>query len=125
MQYQQPAAGDAVTIVAGATKALYIARRIPLRVLVILALLAPVSVALGVPFPIGLSRTSVAGSGFLPWAWGLNGAMSVVATPLANLIAISLGFEKLLFGALLLYGLAAIAQPTARKGLAWQDIPSY
>jgi hypothetical protein len=96
-----------------------------LKLLVVIGLLAPVSVALGVPFPTGLSRAGVAGTGFLPWAWGLNGAMSVVATPLANLIAVSLGFEKLLLGALLLYGVAAIAQPSARKGLAWQDSPSY
>ena len=52
-------------------------------------LLAPVSVALGLPFPLGLSR--MGHGGFLPWAWGLNGAFSVVATPLANLIAIKVG----------------------------------
>ena len=51
----------------------------------VLAVLAPVSVALGLPFPLGLAR---AGSGrLLPWAWALNGAFSVVATPLATLVA--------------------------------------
>ena len=91
------------------------------RGLALALVLAPVSVALGVPFPVGLGRAGRAGSGFLPWAWGLNGAMSVVATPLANLLAVSLGFRELLWGALVLYGLAAIAQPVARKGSAWQD----
>src|SRR6185437_12161021 len=63
----------------------------------VLVLLAPVSLALGVPFPLGLSR---AGSGgLLPWAWGLNGAFSVVATPLANLIARELGFSRVLLSA--------------------------
>ena len=51
----------------------------------VLAVLAPVSLALGLPFPLGLAR--VGNGGVLPWAWGLNGAFSVVATPLANLVA--------------------------------------
>ena len=56
-----------------------------------LALLAPVSLALGLPFPLGLAR--MGRGGFLPWAWGLNGAFSVVATPLANLIALQGGLQ--------------------------------
>ena len=52
---------------------------------------APVSVALGLPFPLGLARTGR--RAFLPWAWGLNGAFSVVATPLANLIARQDGYS--------------------------------
>ena len=64
-------------------------------------LLAPVSVALGLPFPLGLAR--MGHGGFLPWAWGLNGAFSVVATPLANLIAIKAGYDWVLLLALVLY----------------------
>ena len=76
--------------------------------LVILAT-APVSVALGLPFPLGLSR---AGSGgFMPWAWGLNGAFSVVSTPLANLIALQLGYSAVLLTAFCLYVLAHVAFP--------------
>jgi hypothetical protein len=86
----------------------------------VLTVLAPVSVALGLPFPLGLAR---AGSGgLLPWAWGLNGAFSVVATPLANLIAREAGFSRVLLSAALLYVLALIAFPAARKSPAWQQI---
>ena len=93
------------------------------RAAVILALLAPVSLALGLPFPLGLSRT---GSGaFLPWAWALNGAFSVVATPLANLIAVQQGYDGVLLLALLLYVTSVVAFPRPRKSFHWQDVSAY
>jgi hypothetical protein len=83
-----------------------------LRAAIVLALVAPVSVALGLPFPLGLART---GSGaFLPWAWALNGAFSVVSTPLANLIAVQQGYDGVLLLALLLYVLAILTFPSPR-----------
>jgi hypothetical protein len=84
--------------------------------LVVLAM-APVSVALGLPFPLGLAQTSGDSSFLLPWAWALNGAFSVVATPLANLLALSFGLDRVLFAAMLLYGLGYTVFP-ARKSLA-------
>lgn len=86
----------------------------------LLALIAPLSVALGLPFPLGLSRTG--SGGFLPWAWGLNGAFSVVATPLANLIAREAGFSRVLMCAGILYGIALITFPAMRKHSVWHDI---
>ncbi len=83
-----------------------------LRAAIVLALVAPLSVALGLPFPLGLART---GSGaFLPWAWALNGAFSVVSTPLANLIAVQQGYDGVLLLALLLYVLAILTFPSPR-----------
>jgi hypothetical protein len=80
--------------------------------LVMLAV-APPSIALGLPFPLGLSR--MGNGGFLPWAWGLNGAFSVVSTPLANLIALQFGYDRVLLAALLLYVLCVIAFPKPAK----------
>jgi hypothetical protein len=79
------------------------------RVALIVVATAPVSVALGLPFPLGLARLGPGGA--LPWAWGLNGAFSVVATPLANLIAIKQGHARLLEVAVLLYGLILVSFP--------------
>lgn len=90
----------------------------PCRLAVLLALLAPLSLALGMPFPMGLGEAGKAGAGFLPWAWALNGAFSVIATPLANLIATELGFRWLILGALLLYSLAWISFPRAKAATA-------
>ena len=95
---------------------------LPLRGAAVLLVLAPVSIALGLPFPLGLKRAVGAGSGFLPWAWGLNGAFSVVATPLANLVALQAGFDRVLLCAGVLYVVAYIAYPSVRKSRLWQDI---
>ena len=94
------------------------------RAALLLLLVAPVSVALGLPFPLGLARAGSAGGGFLPWAWGLNGAFSVVATPLANLVAVQSGFNWVLMTAALLYVLTYAAYPSVRKNPQWQPIPS-
>ncbi len=102
----------------GATPALLAALGWPLalRVAAMLAVLAPVSVCLGLLFPLGLSRS---GEGFLPWAWALNGAFSVVATPLANLIALNSGYRWLIQLALVMYALAIITFPRARISSPW------
>jgi hypothetical protein len=72
---------------------------------------APVSLALGLPFPLGLIQ--VGDGRALPWAWGLNGAFSVVATPLANLMSRDVGFSSLLIVAAGLYALAFLVLPVA------------
>ncbi len=87
-----------------------------LRSGLLLVSIAPVSVAMGLPFPLGLNQTGT--GGFLPWAWGLNGAFSVVATPLAALIAREFGFSRVLFCAAILYGIAFVTFPSARKSPA-------
>ncbi len=92
------------------------------RAALVVAVIAPVSFALGLPFPLGLQRT---GSGaFLPWAWGINGAFSVVSTPLANLIALQEGYSGVLSGAIMLYLAAHFAYPSLRKSNQWQDLPA-
>jgi hypothetical protein len=91
-----------------------------IRACLVLAVLAPVSLALGLPFPLGLARTG--SSAMLPWAWGLNGAFSVVATPLANLIAREAGFSRVLLSAAILYVVALMAFPVARTNNAWQHL---
>ena len=84
------------------------------RAALVLAIAAPVSVALGLPFPLGLGR--VGSGGFLPWAWGLNGAFSVVSTPLANLTAIGAGYDRVLLCAMLLYVTALLTFPRLHAG---------
>jgi hypothetical protein len=89
---------------------------LPRCALVILAI-APVSIALGLPFPLGLGEVSE--GRFLPWAWGLNGAFSVVATPLANLIARNFGFHAVLAAAVFMYIVAATTFPAFRRQKTW------
>ena len=98
------------------------------RAALILAVALPVSFALGLPFPLGLSRLTSAGApqgGMLPWAWALNGAFSVVATPLANLVAREAGFDRVLFCAGLLYVTALLSFPKPRTPAPWPDLATH
>ena len=93
-----------------------------LRAVLVMLAVAPPSLALGLPFPLGLSRMGQ--GGFLPWAWGLNGAFSVISTPLANLIALQFGYDRVLLAALLLYVLCVLAfprsaSPSSKEPQAW------
>ena len=96
---------------------------LPLRAILVVAAVAPVSVALGLPFPLGLRRMAAAGGSMLPWAWALNGAFSVVATPLANLLAVQAGFSRLLLAAAVLYTVVFVVSPSSRKIPSWQPSP--
>ncbi len=65
-----------------------------IRVLISVVALAPAGLLMGMPFPQGLARVErmSAGSALIAWAWGVNGAVSVVASILAALLALSFGF---------------------------------
>ncbi len=81
------------------------------------------SVPMGFFFPLGLSRLPRESS-LIPWAWALNGAFSVVATPLANLLAIAAGYRPLILLSLALYILAFLAFPSpSSKSMNMERLP--
>jgi len=88
--------------VADAALSAAIALPLAVRIVLLLAVIAPLGIALGFPFAVGMSALR-AHPQFMPWAWSLNGAFSVVASPLANLMVIGHGNRLLLVCALLLY----------------------
>jgi hypothetical protein len=63
------------------------------RTLITVILLAPTGVFMGMPFPKGIGLLTKSKVNLVPWAWGVNGAFSVVAGVAAALIAISHGFR--------------------------------
>jgi hypothetical protein len=58
-------------------------------------LLAPLGFLMGVPFPSAVSRLAhePARLSLVPWVWAVNGAVSVIASILAALAALSFGFS--------------------------------
>jgi hypothetical protein len=76
---------------------------------------------MGMPFPLGLEGLR-AQKFFLPWAWGLNGAVSVVAPPLANLLLRNIGLHAVLGGAVLLYAVAACSLPVHEGKTIWLPV---
>jgi len=51
--------------------------------------LAPPGLLMGTAFPIGMKLASSRDEALTPWLWGVNGALSVVASVLAVAIALS------------------------------------
>jgi len=78
------------------------------RAIVASILLLPVAVAMGYPFPLGLRMVAAKAENQVPWAWGVNGCLSVVGAAAAPLISIEFGFTVLLISAAAVYTVAAI-----------------
>jgi hypothetical protein len=66
------------------------------RMVVAVATLAPPGFLMGIPLPRGIALLEDRSSSLIAWAWGVNGAVSVVASILAALLALSFGFSVVL-----------------------------
>jgi hypothetical protein len=86
-----------------------------LRFLVLLAVIVPLALALGMPMALGLGQFDGRTVTLLPWAWAINGAGSVIATPLANLVMVECGYSVLLGLAFALYVAVAWSLPGRRE----------
>jgi ABC-type Mn2+/Zn2+ transport system permease subunit len=53
-------------------------------------------VVMGLPLPAGVRLLSRRSPEMVPWAWGMNGALSVVGATLAVFIAMNWGFSAAL-----------------------------
>ena len=81
------------------------------RAAVAVAAVAPAGFLMGIPFPQGLHCLEMQDASHVPWAWGVNGAMSVVASVLAALLALSFGFRVVFLCGALCYAGAWITAP--------------
>ncbi|MEL4455773.1 hypothetical protein [Lutimonas vermicola] len=64
---------------------------------------------MGMPFPMGLQLVDKKQQKQVPWAWGINGCVSVISTSLATVIAVEFGFTAVLLLAALAYFMACIS----------------
>src|SRR5882724_4461890 len=107
--------------VIGAIEALALPRLVPAllwlplwgRIGVAILLIAPLGLAMGMPFPRGLRET---GSGSLPappFYWGLNGIMSVIGSVTTVFVALIFGFQAAMLMGSACYLLAALASRSA------------
>jgi spermidine synthase len=80
------------------------------RIAIAVATLVPIGVALGIPMPAGIRLLTARAPQMVTWAWGINGALSVVGATLAIFIAMNWGFGVTLLSASTIYlvGLAAL-----------------
>lgn len=66
------------------------------RIALAVVLLAPLAMAMGMPMPIGIRIAADRAPQLIPWAWGLNGAASVLGSVAALAGAILIGFNHVL-----------------------------
>ena len=64
---------------------------------------------MGMPFPIGLKIVNAFKKSNVPWAWGINGCVSVISTSLAAIIAVEMGFMAVMLFAALAYSIAFLS----------------
>jgi hypothetical protein len=87
------------------------------RVAVAIVVIAPIGLAMGVPFPRGLLR---AGRGALPappFYWGLNGIMSVVGSVGTVILALAFGFRVAMIAGAACYLIAALSGRVIDQGV--------
>ncbi len=82
---------------------------LPLRILIALVLIGIPAVLMGMPFPLGLRYLSQRSEAGVPWAWGINGSLSVVSAVLATIIALEMGFTALMLLATAAYVVVVIS----------------
>lgn len=79
------------------------------KIIISVALIAPLAMCMGVPFPTAMMRLADTAEQTIPWAWAINGFASVVGAVLATLLAIHLGFAVVILLAVMIYGVACVA----------------
>lgn len=81
----------------------------PVRLGAAVLLVALPGFLLGMPFPSGLRALELAGArGLVPWVWGINGAMSVMASVSGIILAIEFGYTAVFLLGAACYGLAGV-----------------
>ena len=79
------------------------------RVMVAIAIIAPLGLVMGMPFPQGLRRAGQGSLAAPPFYWGLNGILSVVGSVGTVVIALTLGFRAAMIAGAACYVVAALA----------------
>jgi len=88
---------------------------IALRIVMTVLLLAPIGLVLGMAYPLGIIILRGINEALVPWAWGLNGALSVVASVLAIFIGSRIGFSSALLTGVLAYGIGLLCLLGVRR----------
>ena len=86
-----------------------------MRVSLSLVLVAIPAFFMGMPFPLGIKLLDESDKSQVPWAWGVNGCVSVISTTLAAIVAVEAGFTAVMLLAGAAYALAYLSVPNLRN----------
>ncbi len=76
-------------------------------------LIAPLAFLMGVPFPVGMKNLGEILPDLIPWAWAINGSLSVLAPVVTIMLAMVIGFRAVLWIGAGAYLLAYLTFPKA------------
>ncbi|HEY5973859.1 MAG TPA: hypothetical protein VIU41_03890 [Geobacteraceae bacterium] len=82
---------------------------LPLKMALVPMIFIPLGGLMGMPFPNGLQLLGEKSPHLIPWAWVINGSVSVLAPLAAVMIAMELGFSRVLLLGALAYFLAFLS----------------
>ena len=82
----------------------------PWRIAITVVLLAPLGLVMGMPMPIGVRVLNRESPALIPWAWGVNGAASVMGSAAALAVALLAGFNQAMLVGAALYLVALACQ---------------
>ncbi len=85
------------------------------RIGIAVGLLVPIGMLLGIPMPTGLRLLQARAPHMVTWAWGINGALSVLGATLAIFIAMNWGFRAALLAASTAYLMGLVALMTVAR----------
>ena len=71
---------------------------------------------MGMPFPLGLRMLAGKNENNLPWAWGINGCVSVISAAFAALLSVEAGFSTVILLSLIFYGLSMVSMYLIKRG---------
>jgi spermidine synthase len=89
-----------------------------LRIAAAAMIIAPPAFFMGIPYPNGLDSLQENKPHLLPWAWGMNGGLSVAGSALARIISVSSGFPVLLMVGIGVYMVVGLAFPVNLRRLS-------
>jgi hypothetical protein len=84
------------------------------RILIAALVIAPPSFFMGIPYPNGLDSLQETKPHLLPWAWGMNGGLSLVGSAMARLVSVASGFPVLLKVGIAVYLMVGLLFPVNR-----------
>ncbi len=79
------------------------------KLFVSILIIACPAVLMGMPFPLGLRAQSLIEEKNIPWAWGINGCMSVISAAFATLLTVEVGFSIVIMLAAISYGISTVS----------------
>ncbi len=80
-----------------------------LKIPMVFIVLTPLGFFMGIPFPMGMKLLGQKNEALIPWAWAVNGCLSVLAPILTIMLAMTMGFKAVMWLGAIAYLLAFVS----------------